>query len=93
MHITKTKIPDVVCFVPSVYRDERGFFYESFRHSWLEEAGVEATFVQDNHSLSKKNTLRGLHFQSSRPQGKLVRVVSGEVYCVAVDLRNSSGYL
>lgn len=90
MRVIKTTIPDVVCFVPSVHGDERGQFFECYRQSWLESVGVDATFVQDNHSYSVRHTLRGLHYQLQQPQGKLVRVVTGEVFCVAVDLRRSS---
>lgn len=84
-------IPDVVLFEPKVFGDERGFFFESFNHRVFEETiGQKATFVQDNHSRSAKNVLRGLHYQIQNPQGKLVRVVHGEVFDVAVDLRKNS---
>ena len=82
------EIPDVKVFTPDVYEDDRGYFFESFRASWL--PGVE--FVQDNQSLSSKNTLRGLHYQLENPQGKLVRVVKGAVFDIAVDLRRSSDH-
>lgn len=91
MKSTRLAIPDVVLFEPRVFGDERGFFYESFNHRRFEEAiGKPVTFVQDNHSRSVKNVLRGLHYQIQQPQGKLVRVVQGEVFDVAVDLRRSS---
>lgn len=83
---TELKIPGVKVFTPEVFEDERGFFLESFRSSWL----PEFEFVQDNHSKSSRTTLRGLHYQLHNPQGKLVRVISGVVYDVAVDLRKSS---
>ena len=87
----KTEIPDVLIIEPRVFGDERGFFFESFneRH-WREATGLDVRFVQDNHSRSVKGVLRGLHYQLGQPQGKLVRVVSGEVFDVAVDLRKSS---
>jgi dTDP-4-dehydrorhamnose 3,5-epimerase len=90
MEIIKTAIPDVLIFKPKVWGDERGYFYESFRQQWFVDAGIDATFVQDNQSSSQKNVLRGLHYQVQKPQGKLVRVLSGEVFDVAVDLRKSS---
>lgn len=84
-------IPDVVLIEPKVFGDERGFFFESFNQAQFEEAiGKSVRFVQDNHSRSAKNVLRGLHYQIQQPQGKLVRVVQGEVFDVAVDLRKSS---
>lgn len=84
-------IPDVILFEPKVFGDDRGFFFESFNHREFEEAiGRTATFVQDNHSRSVKGVLRGLHYQIEQAQGKLVRVVQGEVFDVAVDLRQSS---
>lgn len=84
-------IPDVVLIEPKVFGDERGFFLESFNQAQFEEAiGKPVHFVQDNHSRSVKNVLRGLHYQIQQPQGKLVRVVQGEVFDVAVDLRKSS---
>ena len=86
----KTKIPEVVIFEPSVYEDERGYFMESFRLSQFAKIGNEINFVQDNQSKSKKGTLRGLHYQINYPQGKLIRVLSGEIFDVAVDLRRSS---
>jgi dTDP-4-dehydrorhamnose 3,5-epimerase len=90
MDIIKTAIPDVLIFKPKVWGDERGYFYESFRQQWFDDAGIDATFVQDNQSSSQKNVLRGLHYQIQKPQGKFVRVISGEVFDVAVDLRKSS---
>lgn len=91
MNVIKTKIPDVLLFEPKVFGDERGFFYESFNASAFEKAtGLVANFVQDNHSKSVKNVLRGLHYQTEQAQGKLVRVTEGEVFDVAVDLRRSS---
>ena len=84
-------ISDVVVFDPRVYRDERGFFFESFNQRKFEEAiGAHVAFVQDNHSCSSKHVLRGLHYQIRRPQGKLIRVTSGIVFDVAVDIRESS---
>ena len=91
MNVIKTTIPDVIILEPNVFGDDRGFFYESFNQSNFEAGiGREVTFVQDNHSKSIKNVLRGLHYQIDQPQGKLVRVVSGEVFDVAVDIRKSS---
>lgn len=84
-------IPDVVVIEPKVFGDVRGFFMESFnRRLFSAMIGRDSDFVQDNHSLSRKNVLRGLHYQINRPQGKLVRVVRGEVFDVAVDIRKSS---
>jgi dTDP-4-dehydrorhamnose 3,5-epimerase len=90
MKVTPTKIPDVLEIEPTVHHDERGFFFESWHQERLASLGLVARFVQDNHSYSVKGTLRGLHYQMVSPQGKLVRVVSGEVFDVAVDLRRSS---
>ena len=91
MDVIQTTIPDVLIIEPKVFGDDRGFFMESFNEkTFKEEAGVTSKFVQDNHSRSAKNVLRGLHYQIKQTQGKLVRVVSGEVYDVAVDIRNSS---
>lgn len=86
MNETELEIPGVKVFSPRVFGDERGFLFESFRASWL----PHETFVQDNHSQSTQGTLRGLHYQLNNPQGKLVRVVRGEVFDVAVDIRQSS---
>lgn len=84
-------IPDVVSLEPTVYRDDRGFFLESFNERWFCDAvGRRVAFVQDNHSFSMRHVLRGLHYQIGEPQGKLVRVVSGEVFDVAVDIRRES---
>lgn len=85
-----TEVPGVLLVEPQVYRDERGFFLESFQARKYAAAGVTAVFVQDNHSLSRKGTLRGLHAQLRRPQGKLVRVIEGEIWDVAVDIRPGS---
>lgn len=91
MKVTTTSIPDVLCIEPQVFGDERGFFLESFNQkAWDEQTGQVRTFVQDNHSRSQQGVLRGIHYQLTKPQGKLVRVVSGEVFDVAVDLRKSS---
>ena len=91
MNIIKTKIPDVVIIEPKVFGDDRGFFMESFNaQKFAEATGVTTEFVQDNHSRSGKNVLRGLHYQIQQAQGKLVRVVAGEVLDVAVDIRKSS---
>lgn len=91
MKIHATAIPDVLIIEPTVFGDERGFFVESFNERRFAEAtGVKTHFVQDNHSKSARHVLRGLHYQIQNPQGKLVRVVSGTVYDVAVDLRKSS---
>ena len=91
MKATRLAIPDVIVFEPKVFGDERGFFFESFNQCQFEEAvGRPVQFVQDNHSRSSKGVLRGLHYQIRHPQGKLVRVVSGEVLDIAVDMRRSS---
>lgn len=92
MQATRLAIPDVVLFAPKVFGDERGFFFESFNARLFRElTGAEASFVQDNHSKSQKGVLRGLHYQlPPMAQGKLVRVVQGEVFDVAVDIRKSS---
>lgn len=91
MKVIPSTIPDVLILEPIVYGDERGFFFESYNEKVLAEvAGISAHFIQDNHSRSEKNVLRGLHYQIKQPQGKLVRVVAGEVFDVAVDIRKSS---
>jgi dTDP-4-dehydrorhamnose 3,5-epimerase len=91
MKVQETSIPGLLVIEPTVFGDDRGFFYESFNARRFQElTGVTAEFVQDNHSRSAKNVLRGLHYQISQPQGKLVRVTSGTVFDVAVDLRKSS---
>ncbi len=90
MKVTKTDIPDVLIFEPVVHGDDRGYFMETFRLSYFHDKGIDLQFVQDNQSMSKRGTLRGLHYQLRYPQGKLARVVSGEIFDVAVDLRKSS---
>jgi dTDP-4-dehydrorhamnose 3,5-epimerase len=91
MKIIKTDLPDVLVIEPKVFGDDRGFFFESYNEKiWQEATGLKARFVQDNHSLSTKGVLRGLHYQIRQPQGKLVRCVVGEVYDVTVDLRKCS---
>jgi dTDP-4-dehydrorhamnose 3,5-epimerase len=90
MNLIPTAIPDVLLLEPRVFGDERGFFLESWNKRTFAELGITADFVQDNHSRSQKNVLRGLHYQIEHAQGKLVRVTAGEVYDVAVDLRRSS---
>lgn len=91
MKAIMTDIPKVLILEPKVLGDERGFFFESFnRHGFAEATGIDADFVQDNHSRSVRNVLRGLHYQIQRPQGKLVRVISGRVLDVAVDIRRTS---
>ena len=90
MKFFETKLPGVIRIEPAVYGDDRGFFMETWQAKRFAEAGIDQVFVQDNFSHSIKGTLRGLHYQIQQPQGKLVRVVSGEVFDVAVDLRRSS---
>ena len=90
MNVIRAAIPDVLIIEPKVFGDERGFFFESYNRRALEAHGVAGEFVQDNHSRSAKNVLRGLHYQIRQPQGKLVRVIAGEVFDVAVDIRRSS---
>ncbi len=91
MQIVATAIPDLLVIEPRVFGDDRGFFYESFnQRRFTELTGVTDTFVQDNHSKSARNVLRGLHYQIKQPQGKLVRVIAGEVLDIAVDIRKSS---
>lgn len=90
MNIETTPIKDLIIINPSVYNDERGYFYESYNQRFLRDKGIYTNFVQDNQSYSTKNVLRGLHFQTIAPQAKLVRCVVGEVYDVVVDLRKSS---
>ncbi|MBB3963138.1 dTDP-4-dehydrorhamnose 3,5-epimerase [Rhizobium metallidurans] len=91
MKVSSLAIPEVLLIEPTVYGDERGFFFESFNQARFDEAaGAEVSFVQDNHSKSAKGVLRGLHYQIRQAQGKLVRVVEGEVFDVSVDLRRSS---
>ena len=91
MKVTATAIPDVLIFEPAVFKDERGHFFESFNQKNFEDAtGFKACFVQDNQSHSRKGILRGLHYQIEQPQGKLVHVIQGEIFDVAVDLRRKS---
>jgi dTDP-4-dehydrorhamnose 3,5-epimerase len=91
MKSTPCAIPDVILLEPKVFGDDRGFLFESFNQARFDAAiGRSATFVQDNHSRSARNVLRGLHYQIQQPQGKLVRVIQGEVFDVAVDIRKSS---
>jgi len=90
MNFAPTTLPDVIVIEPLVFEDERGFFMETWNSRSFEAAGLNQQFVQDNHSGSSRGTIRGLHFQIEQAQGKLVRVTSGEIYDVAVDLRRSS---
>ena len=91
MKVTPTSIPDVLVIEPKVFGDARGFFYESFnQYAFKQATGLKLNFVQDNHSRSTKGVLRGLHYQIQQPQGKLVRVVRGSVFDVAVDIRKAS---
>ncbi|CAG0963673.1 dTDP-4-dehydrorhamnose 3,5-epimerase [Burkholderiales bacterium] len=90
MRVTATAIPGVLLIEPRVFGDERGHFFESWNARAFAAAGLDAAFVQDNHSRSVRGVLRGLHYQIRHPQGKLVRVVAGEVFDVAVDLRRAS---
>ncbi|MEO0970186.1 MAG: dTDP-4-dehydrorhamnose 3,5-epimerase [Cyanobacteria bacterium J06639_18] len=91
MKVIQTEIPDVLIIEPQIFGDERGFFFESYNEkTFFEKTGISTHFVQDNHSRSAKNVLRGLHYQIHQPQGKLIRVIEGAVFDVAVDLRKSS---
>lgn len=90
MRFEPTRLPEVVRIIPAVHEDDRGWFMELWHARQFDDAGIDARFVQDNFSHSAKGTLRGLHYQIEQAQGKLVRVVSGEVFDVAVDLRRSS---
>ena len=90
MEIVQTNIPDVLNIKPHVFKDKRGYFMETYQVIKMREGGIPHTFVQDNHSRSTRGTLRGLHYQIDNPQGKLIRVTSGEILDVAVDLRRSS---
>ncbi len=90
MNVIETRLPGVLILEPKVFGDSRGFFLESWNHKIFHDLGLGLDFVQDNHSRSSKGVLRGLHYQLNQPQGKLVRVVSGAVFDVAVDLRRSS---
>ena len=92
MEVIATQHPEVLLLRPKVFGDARGFFFESYNRKAFTEIGIDAEFVQDNHSRSAKGVLRGLHYQIQQPQGKLVRVAVGEVFDVAVDLRRSSPY-
>jgi dTDP-4-dehydrorhamnose 3,5-epimerase len=90
MKIIKTTLPGVIVIEPRVFGDQRGFFLETYRQDVLKEAGIDVDFIQDNHSRSTKGVLRGLHYQLTQPQGKLVRVTRGEIFDVAVDVRQGS---
>jgi dTDP-4-dehydrorhamnose 3,5-epimerase len=90
MKVQATRIPGVLIVEPVIFGDDRGFFLESFNEKEMRSIGIDAHFVQDNHSRSARNVLRGLHYQINQPQGKLVRVVSGKVFDVAVDIRRNS---
>ncbi|WP_040521751.1 dTDP-4-dehydrorhamnose 3,5-epimerase, partial [Aliiglaciecola lipolytica] len=90
MKVVETSFPDVKIIEPKVFGDERGFFMETFRDVWFKKNVANVEFVQDNHSKSKQGILRGLHYQLQHTQGKLVRVITGEVFDVAVDMRKSS---
>jgi len=90
MKFMPTHIPDVIVIEPRIFIDERGYFLETWQEQKFRDAGIEAHFVQDNHSASAETVLRGLHYQYAHPQGKLVRVVTGSVFDVAVDLRGGS---
>jgi dTDP-4-dehydrorhamnose 3,5-epimerase len=90
LDVRATQLPEVLLLTPAVHRDERGYFFETWRGDQFAALGLAGAFVQDNHSHSRKNVLRGLHYQIVQPQGKLVRVAYGSVYVAAVDLRRSS---
>lgn len=90
MNFIQTEIPDVIAIEPTIFGDERGFFMETYQERLFAQAGLPTTYVQDNQSGSHQGILRGLHYQIRQPQGKLVRVVAGEIYDVAVDIRRSS---
>lgn len=92
MKFVKTEIPDVILIKPDIFEDNRGFFMESYHIDKFRVAGINRPFVQDNHSKSKKNTLRGLHFQVNHPQAKLLRCLKGKVFDVAVDIRKDSPF-
>jgi dTDP-4-dehydrorhamnose 3,5-epimerase len=92
MNFYPTNIPDVILIEPGVRGDDRGFFMETYQAQIFAKAGIDAVFVQDNHSRSRRGTLRGLHYQVQQAQGKLVRVVTGEIFDVVVDLRRASPY-
>ncbi len=90
MKVVNTSIPDVKIIEPQVFGDSRGFFSETYRDEWFKQNVANVSFVQDNHSMSSKGILRGMHYQTQNTQGKLVRVISGEVYDVAIDMRENS---
>jgi dTDP-4-dehydrorhamnose 3,5-epimerase len=90
MKVTPTELSEVLLLEPHVFGDARGFFFESWNEREFERTGIHARFVQDNHSCSGRGVLRGLHYQIRQPQGKLIRVVAGEIFDVAVDIRRSS---
>lgn len=90
MKFIAQKIPDVLLIEPKIFEDSRGFFLETYREELFTQAGITDRFIQDNHSSSQKGVLRGLHYQIRHPQGKLVRVIQGEIFDVAVDIRKSS---
>ena len=90
MQVVQTRVPDILIIEPNVHSDARGFFLETYHAARYRAHGIEGPFVQDNHSRSRMRTLRGLHLQVGRPQGKLVRVISGEIYDVGVDVRRGS---
>jgi dTDP-4-dehydrorhamnose 3,5-epimerase len=90
MQFTSTKIPEVVLIEPNIYSDHRGFFLEAYQINHFKDAGINERFVQDNHAGSRQGALRGLHYQIRSPQGKLIKVVVGEIFDVAVDIRRSS---
>jgi dTDP-4-dehydrorhamnose 3,5-epimerase len=90
MNVSETNLPGVLVISPKVFGDDRGFFLESYNEKRMADMGIRERFVQDNHSCSSQNVLRGLHYQIQHPQGKLVRVVAGEIFDVAVDLRTKS---
>jgi dTDP-4-dehydrorhamnose 3,5-epimerase len=92
MKLIPTSLPDVMIVAPTVFEDDRGFFLESYNKRVLAGHGIRGEFVQDNHSRSIRDVLRGLHYQIGQPQGKLVRVIAGEIFDVAVDIRRSSAY-
>lgn len=90
MKFIKLEIPDIILIEPKIISDERGFFLETYQKKRFTDAGIPNDFVQDNHSSSEKNVLRGMHYQIKQPQGKLVRVIAGEIFDVALDIRKSS---
>jgi dTDP-4-dehydrorhamnose 3,5-epimerase len=90
MDVIQTSLPGVLILEPKIFGDDRGFFFESYNKKTFTKVGITAEFVQDNHSRSVRNVLRGLHYQIQQPQGKLVRVITGEVFDVSVDIRSSS---